>query len=86
MKDKISLEELWYKSGDGNTFTYKRGYSYNCWEDMQVVKIEALKEIYDAAKFYRKEARRLRTIMVENNMAHYDSSGEYIEKTEAVTL
>lgn len=83
MKDKIGLEELWYSVGDGKTFTYKKGYQYTCWEDMQVVKIEALKEMYDAAGFYRGEARRLRKLMVENGLAHYDSSGEYVENTDS---
>jgi hypothetical protein len=47
------------------------------------VLLNRAEEIYAYAEFLTEEVKRLRKTLVENGLAHYDSSGEFVEKPPA---
>ena len=81
-----SLKEIWndlFSNGHVKNVVWKvegRGVFAPVVSRTDAVEVEAAKELYYVADAFREEIGRLRKVLVENELAEYDSDGNFVEK------
>jgi len=81
-----SLKEIWndlWSNGHVKNVVWiveSRGVFAPTVSRTDAVKVEAAAELYHVADAFRKEIGRLRKVLVENELAEYDSDGNFVEK------